>query len=281
MKKRIPGIWKNPVIFGIISILAIIFARSSECLIHEAGHAMMLWLSGLIPSPGIIHLLSEPVYLVNIYPTGIPYFRIQDSCTRFINAVENGAGGVSIGGLLLNAIVTAACFWLFLKSQGIRSRLLLTVVFWILACNLGELFSYIPLRVFASEGDIAVFLSACAVHPVILLVPASLLIAAAVIVFFSTIVPLYGIAIPVKSRVGRIILPLCPAIIMGLYLIQPLLDIYQAHGLILLTNPPEILSLIAICQVVFFIIVVIQGIWRNCRQEEHSRFISSKKKTGE
>ena len=65
----------------------------------------------------------------------------------------------------------------------------MTISLWVLIFNLGSLFSYVPLRVFSTTGDVWYFLSSFWIHPLIFLFPALILVSAGLIICYSVILP--------------------------------------------------------------------------------------------
>lgn len=266
-------IWKSSVIFLLITFVCIIIGRYTEYAVHELGHYLMALLLGF-SLPDLVPVLSPSSLSSYLAPGYIPYFPESFDWTGYIPAKMNG-GLVAAGGLLLNGLVALFCFWIFLKSHLLRFKGALTLIFWVLLFNLGALFSYIPLRVFSLDGDVGMFLSSFGIHPFIFLFPSVMLVAAAIILFFIAVLPMYYVSIPVRSHTGRVGIFLISVLMLVLYLIDPIMSGFSILGLIDLKNV-DLFSLVAVLQVIFLTIVAGFSYKRVIEKDAHIRFYKKK-----
>ena len=240
-----------------------------EYAVHELGHYLIALLLGFA-LPDLFPVLSPNSLSSYLAPGYIPYFPESFAWTGYIPTNMNG-GLVAAGGLLLNGLVALFCFWIFLKSHLLRHKGILTLIFWILLFNLGALFSYIPLRVFSASGDVGMFLGSFGIHPFIFLFPSVMLVAAAIILFFIAVLPMYFVLIPVRTHTGRVGIFLISVFIIVLYLIGPLLSGFTFQGLIDMKNI-DLFSLIAVMQIIFLTIVAVFSYNRVIEKDAHIRF---------
>ncbi|MDD3574494.1 hypothetical protein [Methanospirillum sp.] len=270
--------WNNKVIFIIITLVSIIIAFFIESLIHESGHYLVARAVGTTISPDPIQaVITTPVQIIQ-YQIGIFGFSETFNYIPYISGLSSGlAGLVSMGGLLFNALVATLCFWIFLKTQGIRYKSLMTISLWILIFNLGRLFSYIPLRVFSTAGDIGFFLSSLWIHPLIFLFPTLILIAAGLIIYYIVILPLYYISIPVKLKALRVFILICSTIILLMYMTDPILAEFSLSDILTLPEITSIFPIIVTGQCIFLFALVLVGLLR-LNTLQSSRYLGAKKK---
>lgn len=270
--------WNNKVSFIIITLVSIIIAFFIESLIHESGHYLVARAVGTTISPDPIQaVITTPVQIIQ-YQIGILGFSETFNYIPYISGLSSGSAGlVSIGGLLFNALLAILCFWIFLKTQGIRYKSLMTISLWVLIFNLGRLFSYIPLRVFSIAGDIGFFLSSIWIHPLIFLLPTLILVAAGLIIYYTVILPLYCISIPVKLKALRVFILICSTIILLMYMTGPILAEFSLSDILTLPEITSIFPIIVTCQCIFLFALVLVGLLR-VNTLQPSRYLGTKNK---
>lgn len=270
--------WSNPVSFILITLVSIVIARVIEYFIHESGHYVAARMVGITISPDPVQaVITAPIRISQFQP-GIFGFSESFQYVQYLSGLAGGSASlVAIGGLMFNALAAALCFWIFLKTRGIKYKSLLTLLLWVLIFNLGALFSYIPLRVFSIAGDVGYFLSSLSVHPVIFLFPTLILTAAGLIIYFSVILPLYCISIPVRNKLLRFFLLLCSTIILLMYMVGPILAEFQVSDILAFPDMPSIFPLLAIGQLVFLVALVLIGFLR-LDSLQSSRYLRARKK---
>lgn len=270
--------WSNPVSFILITLVSIVIARVIEYLIHESGHYVAAWMVGTSISPGPVQaIIAAPIRISQFQP-GIFGFSESFQYVPYLSGLTGGSASlIAIGGLIFNALAAALCFWIFLKTRGIKYKSLVTLCLWVLIFNLGALFSYIPLRVFEAAGDVGYFLSSLWVHPVIFLFPTLILTVFGLIIYFSVILPLYCISIPVKNKILRVFLLLCSTIILLMYMVGPILAEFHVSDILTLPEMTSIFPVIVIGQCIFLIALVLVGFLR-VNSLQSSRYLGAKKK---
>ncbi len=272
-------LWKNPVLFLIITLVTIGIARVIEYGIHESGHYLAARMIGVPTNPDIIQVISSPVYITR-FQTWIYGFSESFQYLPSLSGLPgSSAAYVAIGGLISNTLVAVFCFWIFLKTRGMKSKFGNTLCLWVLAFTLGALFSYIPLRTFSTGGDVGLFLSSLWIHPLIFLFPTVILILAALILYYTVILPLYCVIIPVQNRAVRVFLLLCSTAIILLYMTAPVLAEFRLSDIQDLSEITSIFPFIAIGQIIFIIALVMAGFMR-IYTVRSSRFLDARKKKG-
>jgi len=270
--------WSNPVPFILITLVSIIIGRIIEYFIHESGHFATAWMMGITMTPDPMQaIITTPIHITR-YQTGIYGFSESFQYIPYMSGLDvSSASMTAIGGLLFNALAAVLCFWIFLKSRGIKYKSLMTLSLWVLIFNLGALFSYIPMRVFEVTGDVGFFLSSLSVHPVIFLFPTLILIAAGLIIYFSVILPLYCLSIPVKNKFLRFFILLCSTIILFMYMAGPISTELRISDIMTLPEMINIFPVLVIGQCIFLIALLLVGLLR-LNSLQSSRYLGAKKK---
>ncbi|HOJ96689.1 MAG TPA: hypothetical protein PK024_07650 [Methanospirillum sp.] len=272
-------LWKNPIYFLFITLVTIVLARVIEYGIHESGHYLAARMIGVPTNPDIIQVITSPVYITRFQTWMYGFSESFQYLSSLSGLPASSAASVAIGGLLCNALVAVFCFWIFLKTRGIKSKFGTTLCLWVLACTLGALFSYIPLRTFSTGGDVGIFLSSLWIHPLIFLFPTVILILAALILYYTVILPLYCIIIPVQNKAVRVFLLLCSTAILLLYMTGPVLAEFRLSDIQSLSEVTSIFPFIAVGQIIFIIALVMAG-FMAISSVRSSRFLAARKNRG-
>lgn len=271
--------WSNHVSFLFITLVSIVIAHVIELFVHESGHYLLARAVGIVIRPDPVQsVITSPVSIA-WYQVGIPgFYETFNYIPHLPVSASWSAGLISIGGLVFNALLAALCFWFILKTRGIRYKSLMTISLWVLIFNLGSLFSYVPLRVFSTTGDVWYFLSSFWIHPLIFLFPALILVSAGLIICYSVILPLYCISIPVKSKALRIFILICSTIILLLYLTGPVLSEFNLHDILSLPEMTSIFPVIVIGQCVFLVALFFVGLSR-LNSLQSSRYLGKRRRS--
>lgn len=273
------NIWKNPGVFIIITLFSLIIGRTVEFLAHESGHYLVAKMMGISFQTDPVQIILTTPFLVQMYQGGLYGFSETFGYNQYIMAGPPlTAGLIAIGGLLMNGLIALICFWIFLTSRAIKYKGIMTVTLWILIFNLGALFSYIPLRVFSSVGDVGMFLSSLWIHPVIFLFLMLILMVIALFLYFTTILPLYCISIPVKSGVMRAVILVFSTIILIMYMIGPIIREFRISDIFSIQSLTQVFPVLVIGQCAFLMVLFLLGLMK-MHTLPATRYLGIKKNT--
>ncbi|HET7092545.1 MAG TPA: hypothetical protein VFI22_03680, partial [Thermomicrobiales bacterium] len=143
--------------------IVLLLTHYAAVLPHEFAHSILAWLLGIKDQPGNIDwggtsLLN--IFLLVHIDENVDYTAALAAGKAWQVAVVAFAGpGLANGGLYLLSRR-------FITSPAIARRPAAAyVVFWFLVMNLANLYDYVPMRVFAADGDVAHFRWATGLSP--------------------------------------------------------------------------------------------------------------------
>lgn len=167
----------------------VMLAHYAAVLPHEFAHSITAWLLGIKDQPGNIDWggtsLPNLLFLIHI-DENVDYDTALAAGKHWQVALTAFAGpGIINGGLFLLSR------WL-LPQAWFRARpVAANFLFWFLMMNLGNMYDYVPMRVFDTEGgDVHNFVRGAGVDPWVIYVVGSYLVLAAVVDFYRTQLPL-------------------------------------------------------------------------------------------
>lgn len=149
--------------FGLACISALLVAHGASVVAHELGHSLMAWMLGLKADPlAIAWGHASLLNLLTQYQIGenVDYARALAAGRFQAVALVAAAGPFLVNGGLYAGLRIG------LRRTGHkRHGNLRLLAFWLLFMNLGNLYAYVPIRTFASGGDIAHLCAALHLSP--------------------------------------------------------------------------------------------------------------------
>jgi hypothetical protein len=147
--------------------LVVLLTHYAAVLPHEFAHSIVAWLVGIKDQPGNIDWggtsLLNIFLLIDIYEN-VDYLAALDAGKYWQVALTAFAGpGIANGALyLLSRRFIAAPSLSIPAGRGVRPLLVLFI-------NLANLYDYVPIRVFAADGDVTHFRWGSGVSPWLIL----------------------------------------------------------------------------------------------------------------
>lgn len=154
--------------FVIACLVCLWLAHHIALLAHEYAHSFVAFALGYKSNPLVIHWgvksATDLILLLGINEQ-VDYAPMFKQGAGWAAALVGFAGaGLGNGGLYLWSLY-------LLGRSGIRARpLLLLFVFWFSFMNVGNFYDYVPIRTFASHGDMAHIAQGLGVSPWLVLV---------------------------------------------------------------------------------------------------------------
>ncbi|MBD3179980.1 MAG: hypothetical protein GF417_10485 [Candidatus Latescibacteria bacterium] len=173
---------KNPhrrkyIVQAAVTAVFLMAGRHLMVLAHEWTHSTAAWLLGSKGNPLDIHYGDWALMTVN---ENVNY-------EALISAGRGSAASIiAISALAANLLLFLLCARaLSLKYIG-RRELIYSFIFWFAVMNIGELFSYIPIRTFTGDqGDIGHFTHGLGISPLVVFIPGVLITAAGLYHLFA------------------------------------------------------------------------------------------------
>jgi hypothetical protein len=166
----------------------VLLAHYAAVLPHEFAHSIMAWLVGIKDRPGAIDWGGASplnvLLLANIdenvdYPSALAAGKHwQVALTAFA-----GPGLASAGLFLLARALITKPWW---RTRPVMANFL----FWFVLMNLGNIYDYVPMRVFANHADVHNFILGTGIDPWVIYVVGGYLVLWAIVDCYRRVLPL-------------------------------------------------------------------------------------------
>ncbi|MDO8874226.1 MAG: hypothetical protein Q7V05_16090 [Methanoregula sp.] len=181
-----------PLALALFTLVSVIIARYSAILFHEWSHSTMAWFFGVFPAanPLAIHYGDWTLLEANALA-----FSHMSETAFYTSLMQNGmnlqAVTIAMAGPSMNILLAILCFAVIWCSFTKGHPFAATFVFWVFVFNFGAVWAFALLRVFSIHSDIGYIETATGVPPLIIFVPAVLIVVAAVGLLFLLLIPRY------------------------------------------------------------------------------------------
>jgi len=176
-----------PWLIGLV-VIQIWAAHALAFFPHEYAHSVVAWLLGWKANPLDLDY-AQPTPIVFLFQLGIN--QKVDEAPIFASGHGVDAALIAAAGMVIgNAIVSlglARLGWRHAISNGRRGWAMLA--YWVTAASVGNLLSYVPLRVFVADGDMFSVVRGFDVSPWLVLVVLGIPTLVALIWFVVRIAP--------------------------------------------------------------------------------------------
>lgn len=168
--------------------LIVLITHYAAVIPHEFAHSLVAWVVGIKDQPGDIDWGGmsplNVLFLANI-DENVDYTAALDAGKHWQAAVTAfvGSGLVNVGLFLISRAL--------LRKPWLRTRPVIAYfLFWFLLMNLGNMYDYVPMRVFADHGDVHNFIQGTGIDPWVIFVAGSYLVLWAIVDLYRTQLPL-------------------------------------------------------------------------------------------
>jgi len=200
----------------LITPFFILFSHYLAVFPHEFSHSFMAWMLGYKSNPLALDYggtsLNNLLLLSNI-DENVNYQSIFSSHHGYVVALISFAGpGLANGLLFIFSLI-------LLKHPVIRNKpYLFYFIFWFNLMNLGNLYDYVPIRTFATHGDIVAITTGLNISPWWVLFIFGYLIAYLIWNFFTTTLIDVYINLKINSiDIQASIMTICVCILFGFF----------------------------------------------------------------
>ena len=163
----------------------VLLAHYAAVIPHEFAHSLMAWMVGIKDQPGNIDWGGTSwlnlLLLANI-DENVDYTPAVEAGKHWQVALTAFAGpGIASAGLFLLARYLITKPWF--HARPVAGNFL----FWFLLMNLGNVYDYVPMRVFASHADVFNFIQGTGINPWVIYVVGSYLVLWAIVDFYRNV----------------------------------------------------------------------------------------------
>lgn len=185
---------RGAVIYSAIMLATFFLFQAIVIVIHEFTHSITAYLLGVMPSP--FSIIWGNFFTMTGWDEGVHYSRLW--------ATGLGVDGAITGvmPLVVHTILISCGLYLLLSRVMLRHKWGFHFVFWFIVANMMELFAYMPLRAFASNGDTGNFNHGLGLNPWLLFFFGTILVL--VLLYFLLLRALPGMYV-VVARGSRVI----------------------------------------------------------------------------
>ena len=201
--------------------VVLLLTHYAAVLPHEFMHSIVAWLLGIKANPLIIDWggtsILNILLLIHI-DENVDYTAALDAGKRWQVALIAFAGpGLANGGLYLLSRR-------LMESLYVSSRPYFAyILFWFLFMNLANLYDYVPLRVFASDGDVEHFRLGTDISPWVIYAVGGYLVLWGLVDFYRVVLPYTLRVCGFESRTARaVVLIVATAVMFGYFAIPGL-----------------------------------------------------------
>lgn len=222
MREDVPSLRTLPSWLLASTPILLLLTHYAAVLPHEFSHSVVAWLLGIKDQPGKIDwggtsLLN--ILLLIYIDENVDYTAALEAGKNWQVALVAFAGpGLANGGLYLLSRR-------FITEPSLANRPLAAyILFWFLLMNLANLYCYVPMRVFAADGDVTHFRWATGVSPWLIYVVIGYLVLWAIIDFYRFVL-LFSLDEIGFGRDGRAaVFVVATALLFGYFAIPGLLE---------------------------------------------------------
>jgi hypothetical protein len=166
----------------------VILAHYAAVLPHEFAHSIMAWILGIKDQPGNIDWggtsIPNILFLINI-DENVDYTPALEAGKHWQVALTAFAGpGIA------NVSLFLISRYLITKPWFLTRPVAANFLFWFVFMNMGNLYDYVPMRVFAGNGDVHNFIQGTGMNPWVIYIVVSYLVLWAIVDFYRTVLPL-------------------------------------------------------------------------------------------
>ena len=226
-------------------LVSVVLAHHAAVISHEFAHSFMAYALGYKSDPLIIHWGGHSA--INLLLL-IDIDEQVDYAAMFARGDGLAAALVGFAGPgLANGALYLLSLWL-LRWPAVRGNALLFMfVFWFNFMNVGNFFDYVPIRTFASHGDIADIVQGLDISPWVALVVLGIPTAIAMWFFFARTLPMaLGRIAPDSSFRRGLIVTLSVLIMFGYFGLVGIIGYGQIS---------RVLSLLSLCLIPVMLIL--------------------------
>jgi len=189
---------RGAVIYSAIVLATFFSFQAIVIVIHEFTHSITAYLLGAMPSP--FSIVWGNFFTMTCWDEGVLYSRLW--------ATGLGVDGAITGvmPLVVHTILISCGLYLLLSRVMLRHKWGFHLVFWFIVANMMELFAYMPLRAFASNGDTGNFNHGLGLNPWLLFFFGTILVLVLLYYLLLRVLPGMYVVVARGSRVIKIVI---------------------------------------------------------------------------
>ena len=189
---------RDAITYSAIVLATYFFIQAVIVILHEHIHSTTAYLLGHMQDPLAV-VWGNPLTLDG-WDEGVSYSGL------FTSGLGTDAAIIAVMPLVFHAVVVTCGLYLLLSPALAKKKWGFHFIFWLVIMNLMELIAYMPMRAFATNGDIGNINHGLGLSPWVLFFPGTLLILVWLYFLFYRVLPRANVVIAGGSRPVRYIL---------------------------------------------------------------------------
>ena len=191
--RRVP--WRQYLIYILVTAITLFTSRHLMILIHEWTHSSVAWILGQKERPFDIHYGDWTLLNVDEKVDYEMLFSIGKGQTASI---------IAVSALVANLGVFLLCTRLLSREAIQQHKWIYQLIFWFAVSNIGELFSYVPIRTFVGDrGDVGHFVVGLGISPWIAFLIGSFIVSTGLWYLFTRELPNFYQVMSISTRVPQ------------------------------------------------------------------------------
>ncbi|MCK9593952.1 MAG: hypothetical protein M0Q91_18280 [Methanoregula sp.] len=186
---------RDTAIYSAIALATYFFIQSVIVIIHEHIHSTTAYLMGHMQDPLAI-VWGNPLTLDG-WDEGVSYSAL------FSAGLGTDSAIIAVMPLIFHAVIVTCGLYLLLSPALVKRKWGFHLIFWLVVMNLMELIAYMPMRAFATNGDIGNINHGLGLSAWVLFFPGTLLILIWLYLLFGRVLPRANVIIAGDSRSVR------------------------------------------------------------------------------
>lgn len=165
----------------IIVVVSFLALQSIVVVMHEFTHSTVAWLLGYMKNPSDI-VWGNPIMMTG-WDEGVSYHRL------FSSQHSPAESAIGFSPIVVHSTIIILGLFMMQRKRFQEKKWFFHILYWFVIANFMELIAYIPMRSFASSGDVGHFNHGLNLSPWFVFVIGTMAVAAGLFILFTKILP--------------------------------------------------------------------------------------------
>ena len=172
---------KESLGYLVIVVISFLLLQSVVVVMHEFTHSTVAWLFGCMKNPGDI-VWGNPITMTG-WDEGVSYSKLFSGRHTVVESI------IGSSPLFVHISIITLGIVLMLSKWLRKKKWVFHIIYWFVVANYMELIAYIPMRTFASHGDVGHFNHGLNLSPWFVFIIGTFGVVAGLFVLFKKVLP--------------------------------------------------------------------------------------------